>query len=446
MGLLSRRLRASIVFLSILLVAAGCARNPVTGKRELMIISEAHEQSIGAAAAPGIEAQFDGPYEDPVLSEYVNDVGQRLARVSHRPTIPYQYTVLNTSTPNAFALPGGYIYVTRGLLVRMQNEAQLAAVLGHETGHVAARHGAKHLQTAIGAALILEGIQIYDASRHEGKTRREVATAAAVGSAVFGLVQLGYSRSDEYEADRLGTEYTYKSQYNPLGMVELLQVLQQAGGREGSSLEEFFSTHPLTRKRIDEVRNEIVDRFPDSEKNPALAYHPEAFQQKTAGVRAAHKTYEKYDRAEERRRSGKPGEALGLYGEAIQERPQEPLFALGRGEALLALGRTGEAEADFRRAFGRPALALRAQYGLGRASLARRDFAGARRLLEPVVRSVPASAGPHFALAQAYRGLGMLPQARVEYANVLECADEGVEADAARSALGEIGPPPREGE
>lgn len=430
---------------ALLLFLAGCARNPVTGKRELMIISEAAEQSIGAGAAPGIEAQFDGAYEDPVLTAYVNEVGQHLARVSHRPGIPYQYTVLNTSTPNAFALPGGYIYVTRGLLVRMQNEAQLAAVLGHETGHVTARHGAKHLQTAIGAALILQGIQLYDASRHQGKTRSEVATAVAVGSAVFGLVQLGYSRSDEYEADRLGTEYAYKAQYNPLGMVQLLQVLQQAGGGDGSSLEEFFSTHPLNRKRIDEVRKEIVDRFPDSEKNPALAYNPEVFQQKTTGMKTAQKTYEKYDRAEEKRRSGQPGEALALYAEAMKERPQEPLFALGRGEALLALGRYPDAEGDFSRASAKPALSLRARYGLGRSALGRRDYASARRILEPVVASTPSSAGPHLALAKTYRGLGMLPEARVEYANVLECVGQGAEADAARSALGEIGPPPQEG-
>ena len=128
----------------------GCAENPVTGEKEIMLISTVQEVELGKNSDPDIRWQFGGVYRDDQLAAYVNSVGQRVAAVSHRADIPYHFTIVDSSVANAFALPGGYIYITRGLLVRLGNEAQLSSVLGHEIGHVTARHGAKRLTSILG--------------------------------------------------------------------------------------------------------------------------------------------------------------------------------------------------------------------------------------------------------------------------------------------------------
>ena len=171
----SARLSAFVLILSLCL--GGCAKNPVTGEREFSVISEKDEIAIGTAAYPGAIAQIGGEYNDPVLGEYVSDVGTGLAAVSHRSELPYEFTVVSSSMINAFALPGGKICITTGLLSRCDNEAQIAGVLGHEIGHVTARHSANAIsrQYLYQIPLVLGAIY----AQHRGNTiflRQEIAT------------------------------------------------------------------------------------------------------------------------------------------------------------------------------------------------------------------------------------------------------------------------------
>lgn len=193
-----------IITMMLVSMLAGCAINPVTGKNEFMMFSEQQEISFGKEADPDVRWQFGGAYDDSQLQNYVNSVGQKVAAVSDRSNIPYHFAIVNSSDINAFALPGGYVYITRGLLARMDNEAELASVLGHEIGHVNARHSMKRMQNTLGFNMALAILdQAASGSQNYQKNRGLIKTGSSVA---FAAVSLGYGRDDELEADSLGTK------------------------------------------------------------------------------------------------------------------------------------------------------------------------------------------------------------------------------------------------
>ena len=247
--MLARTRPALLLTAGMLALAAltGCALNPVTGQRELVLISTEQEIALGADAAPEFEKEFGGKVASAALQEYIRAIGAKVAAVSDRP-MPYEYTLLASDVPNAFALPGGKIYITAGLMKNMTNERQLAAVLGHETAHVAAKHSVKQMQKQMGAQLLME-----IAARAGGADTGQTA-AADVAKIVSTMALLKYSRADEYQADQVGIEYAARAGYNPWGMVELLNVLQNMQEQEPGRFEEMFQTHPLSSKRIDETK------------------------------------------------------------------------------------------------------------------------------------------------------------------------------------------------
>lgn len=234
----------------LLLLTVSCAINPVTGKYELSLISEQQEISLGKETDGEIRRQY-GVYDSPSLEEYVKRVGMTLAPHTHRPHLAYHFAVLDAPVVNAFALPGGYIYVTRGALAMMNSEAELAAVLAHELGHVNARHSVHRLSKLL---LVQIGLNVGSAL---SDTFAELSGVASVG---IQLLFLKYSRDDEREADALGVEYARKGSYNPGAMVSFFSSLQKLGDLSGGqSLPGFLSTHPLTSERIQNVRAILLE-------------------------------------------------------------------------------------------------------------------------------------------------------------------------------------------
>jgi len=230
-----------VVFSSTLMIW-GCAVNPVTQKREIMIYSDAAEVEMGKEAHAEVIRQY-GKYEDPSLQRYTNEIGQGLAEVSHRPNIQYHYMVVDKPFINAFALPGGYVYITRGMLAHLNSEAELAGVLGHETGHITARHGVKRLQKAMASQFVLAGVAI--ATESEGLVQ---------GSSILLTAALQtYSRKDEHQADELGNLYAFKAEYDPTKSMGFLKTLKKMDKTTPSAVEVIFRTHPLTEDRIERV-------------------------------------------------------------------------------------------------------------------------------------------------------------------------------------------------
>lgn len=261
-----------LFFICTLFAATGCATNPVSGKSNFVLMSEEQEIAMGKKNHVEILKQYT-VYEHPELQAYVEELGQKLVIESHRDHLNYTFTLLDSPQVNAFALPGGYIYITRGIMAYMNNEEQLAGVLGHELGHVTARHGVRQhgAQTAAGVIGILAAF---------ATGSKQVAQAS---NQIGGALVSGYGRNHELEADRLGAEYLARTGYDPqkmLGVVEILKDQEefeiqtaQEEGRKPRVYHGVYSSHPQNDQRLQEVIA-AAEKF----KNPEAAHtDPEKF-------------------------------------------------------------------------------------------------------------------------------------------------------------------------
>ena len=228
------------LFTVLVTVTAACATNPVTGKKQISLLSEAEEMAIGQQQDAEIRREM-GVYDDPALERYVNDIGQELARVSHRPNLPWTFTIVDSPAINAFALPGGYIYLTRGILAYLDDEAELAGVLGHEIGHVTARHAAQAYTRQAQAGIGLTILSIFVPS---------TAPFADLGSAGLSVLFLRHGRDAELEADRLGVEYGSGAGYDPAGVPRFLSTLARVDALSERGVPNWLSTHPDPGSRV----------------------------------------------------------------------------------------------------------------------------------------------------------------------------------------------------
>jgi predicted Zn-dependent protease len=222
------------LFTAFVIVGAACATNPVTGKRQMTLLSEAEELAIGQQQDAEIRREM-GVYDDPALQRYVDDIGQQLARASHRPNLPWSFTIVDNPAINAFALPGGYIYLTRGILAYLDDEAELAGVLGHEIGHVTARHAAQAYTRQAQAGIGLAILSIFVPA---------TAPFADLSSAGLGVLFLRHGREAELEADRLGVEYGSGAGYDPAGVPRFLATLARVDALSERGVPNWLSTHP----------------------------------------------------------------------------------------------------------------------------------------------------------------------------------------------------------
>jgi len=241
-----------VLLLSLLLTAllGGCAVNPVTGQEELMFFGPDKDVELGRKYGPQIEKALGGRFADENLQSYVNRVGQRLARVCHRPDMAYHFTAVRQKQINAFAVPGGYVYITTGLLEKLETEAQLAAILGHEIGHVVARDTMVALSRQIGMTALV--------AASAGVGGRGSGDLTAGAAFISGVLSLQYSRDDEKDADLVGLSYMVQAGYDPNGMVQTMQILQEL---QTIRPIEFFSTHPNPESRIAYLEERIGRRY-----------------------------------------------------------------------------------------------------------------------------------------------------------------------------------------
>jgi predicted Zn-dependent protease len=218
-----------------LLISNSCAVNPVTGKKQIVLMSESQEIAMGAAADPEIVAQY-GRYEDKILQDFITQKGNEMAAISHRPDLKYEFKIVDSEVLNAFAVPGGYVYFTRGIMAHFNNEAEFAGVLGHEIGHITARHSVSQQSKAILGQVGLIGSMILVP---------QVAEFAEPLSEGLGLLFLKFGRDAERQSDELGVEYSSKIGYDAKEMAGFFNTLErQSSGSESAELPDFLSTHP----------------------------------------------------------------------------------------------------------------------------------------------------------------------------------------------------------
>ena len=251
-----RRLEPHVLILSLAvgLLFSGCAMNPATGERQLVLFSEAQEIEMGRQADQGIQRQY-GVYDDDELTEYVQDLGTELARTSERPDLPWTFRVLDDPVVNAFALPGGYIYITRGILAHLASEAELAGVIGHEIGHVTGRHGVERMSQAQLAGLGLGLGQVLSP---------EFEKLSGLAEQGLGLLFLKYGRDQERQADDLGVRYMSRGDYPPAALVDVFGVLGRVSeARGGGGLPGWLSTHPAPENRQERITDRLAGLPPE---------------------------------------------------------------------------------------------------------------------------------------------------------------------------------------
>ncbi len=298
-----------------LLLLGGCAVNPVTGERELSFISEAQELSIGKQQyAPLRQAQGGDYVVDPEVQAYVSQVGERLAAVSDR-KLPYEFKVLNNSVPNAWALPGGKIAINRGLLTELKSEAELAAVLGHEIVHAAAKHSAKGIQRG----MLLQGVLVAASIATQGE---QYANLAVMGASVGAqLITQKYGRDAERESDLYGMKYMSRAGYDPQGAVELQETfVKLSEGRREDWLSGLFASHPPSRERVQNNIKTVATLPKGGEVGR------ERYQRKLARLIRTKAAYKAYDEAQKALSDGDVGKATGLMQKAIDIEPSDGHF------------------------------------------------------------------------------------------------------------------------
>lgn len=217
--------------------------NPVTGKKELIFMSQDQEISMGQQYHPSVIASM-GLYEDEKLQKFITEKGTAMARISHRPDLNYTFTIVDSPVVNAFAVPGGYVYFTRGILAHFNNEAEFAGVLGHEIGHITARHSARQ-QTSqmLGQVGLVAGMVLSEKVRQMGDAAQQSLS----------MLLMSYSRSHESESDKIGVEYSSKIGYDSHQMANFFNTLKRMSDQSGQSIPNFMSTHPDPGDRFNDV-------------------------------------------------------------------------------------------------------------------------------------------------------------------------------------------------
>jgi predicted Zn-dependent protease len=371
-------LRALLAAAAIGGLLSGCGVNPVTGSSELSFISEQEEIRIGQAQyGPGQQSEGGVYTLDPALNDYVARVGANLARVSERPELPYEFVVLNNSTPNAWALPGGKIAVNRGLLVQLEDESQLAAVIGHEIVHAAARHGAKAQEKG---TLLNIGLAVLGVATANSAYQDLAMQGAQLGGA---LIQTRYGREAELEADYFGMQYMGRAGYAPQGAVKLQETfVKLSEGNRQDWLGGLFASHPPSQERVDANRR-------TAQKLGVGGYDGrEEYQRHIARLKRDAPAYAAYDKGVAAMSARRYAEALKYSDEAIGRQDREGLFYELRGAAAARLDRPADAITSLNRAitanpnFYRPYL-FRGMLHLKRGNLeiAEQDLSAANRLL-----------------------------------------------------------------
>ncbi len=382
---------------------AGCVINPVTGDRELALVSADQELAIGQQQYAPSQQMQGGEYAlDPALTEYVASVGQKVAAVSDR-NLPYEFVVLNNSVPNAWALPGGKIAVNRGLLVELQSEAELAAVLGHEVVHAAARHGALAMQRG----MLLQGaLLVTQVAAQQNDYGGLAVGAASVGAQ---LISQRNSRGAELESDLYGMRYMSAAGYDPTAAISLQETFVRLSDQDGEGqgrLATLFASHPPSTERVQKNR-ETATTLP-----AGGDVGRERYQAATAALRQRQPAYEAYDNGRKAIADDKPAEAERFGQEALRLLPAEAQVHALLGDVDLEQRRYADAIRHYADAIDRDDDFFYYYLQKGLTHLQLRQWEESRTELERSVELLPT--------ADAYYALGTLAEQRGDLQAALE--------------------------
>jgi beta-barrel assembly-enhancing protease len=416
-------IRVSIA-IAFVFLASSCAENPVTGKKELRLMSAAEEVTTGEQNYLPSQQQQGGEYNlDPALTAYVNSVGQKLAQVSDRPGLPYEFVVLNNSVPNAWALPGGKIAVNRGLLDLLDDEAQLAAVIGHEIVHAAAGHTAQQMTQS---KLLSVGVLATGIIAQNSEYGDLITAGAGVGA---GAYQARYGRDQELESDKFGVKYMIAAGYDPQAAVELQEkFMKLSEGRSAGLMESLFASHPPSQDRV--KRNQaLVAGHTGGVRNKA------AYSQAMRQIKQDRDAYAAQATALELAQKKEFAQAIDANNIAIQKQPKEALFYVTKGQLLMANKQDSEALSAFQKAASLNPNYYAGHLGAGMLLKKANNSNQAKSSLETSMKLLPTPTAAYY-LGELSLGEGDRQQARTYFQFAAQ--GTGEIAEAAKGQLAQL--------
>ncbi len=417
-GAMTRRRFLWLSALGTVGLAAGCATNPVTGESQFMLVSEQQEIEIDHQNSPYQFSADYGVVQDQQLNDYIDRTGKKIAALTHRPDMPYRFRVVNATYVNAYAFPGGSIACTRGILLNLDNEAELAALLGHELGHVNARHTAAYMSKGMLAQAIAGGLAAVAGS--QGTLYGSLASG--LGQMASGALLAHYSRDNERQADALGMEYMVRAGYSPRGMVQLQDMLRSLSRHKPGAFELMFATHPMSEERYQTALKRMQAQYRAALKKPL---YRERYMDHTAKLRAKKAAIEQMQQGEEQMAKKKFSAAEQHFRKALKLAPNDyaALVMMAQSQLVQKKWAVGRQYAQMaQRVY--PAEA-RSYYLDGFARIQLKDFDGALAQFEAYDRKLPGNPTSIFFKGYAYEGMQKLPQAARQYQHYLQLVQRG---------------------
>lgn len=411
--------------------ALGCAVNPVTGEKQLMLISEEEEIQIDRQYAP---AQFSNDYgvtQEASLNQYVSQVGKRVAAITHRPQMPYNFQTVNATYVNAYAFPGGSIAVTRGILLKLEDEDELAALLGHELGHVNARHTAEQMSKGQVTSLVVGGLAaVVGASTQYGDI------ANMLGSVGASLLLASYSRDNERQADDLGNRYMVQAGYNTQGFVGLMEMLNSMHKTKPGYAEVLFSTHPMSDERYETALQNAKTTYQSSQRIPLVR---DRYMDNISRLRAISGAIDELQKGETAVGKKQYDQAATHYRNALKIAPRDYAGNVMMAKCQILMDQPGEALRYANAARSIYPREAQAHEVAGFANLKTKQYQAAYRNFNDYDRLLPGNPAVTFYKGFSAEGMGRRQEAAQAYAGFLKVVKEGPQAQHAYKRLVEWG-------
>jgi len=413
-------------------LAAGCATNPVTGESQLMLVSEESEIQLDKRNSPYQFSADYGTLQDVDLNNYIQQVGMQMAASTHRPHMPYSFRGVNATYVNAYAFPGGSIAATRGILLQLENEAELAALLGHELGHVNARHTAHQMSKGMLTQAIVGGVAAY-AGGQSSALGDLTSTLGMIGA---GALLAYYSRDNEREADALGMEYMIKSGYGTDGFVGLMGMLKELSRHKPSSTELLFSTHPWGGERYQSAVEAAGTRYAYARKKPL---YKERYMDHTAGLRSIKNAIEEMQKGDKEMGAEKYGQAEVHFKAALKQAPGDYTGLVMMSKCLIRQQKYAEAGPYAEQAEQVYPQEAQAHYLAGLIKLKDKKFDAAYKDFSTYEQILPGNPTVLFFKGYALEGMKRIKSAADHYYRYLQVVQQGPQAQHAYKRLVEWG-------
>ncbi len=399
-------------------LVASCATNPVTGRSQLMLVSEDKEIQIDKQNSPYQFSADHGTVQDKRLNDYIDRTGKNIAAQTHRKHMPYNFHVVNATYVNAYAFPGGTIACTRGILLSLDNEAELSALLGHELGHVNARHTAQQMSKGMLTQAVVGGLAV--AAGTQGAGYGDLTSQ--LGQFGAGALLASYSRDNEREADALGMEYMVRAGYSSQGMIGLMDVLRSMGKHKPSAIELMFSTHPMSDERYRTAVETSDVKYKSAESKPM---YRERYMDNTAKLRSQKGAIDEIQKGQKEMAANNFSAADIHLRKAIKLAPNDytALVMMSMSQLVQKKWTVGRQYAEMAQKVY-PAEA-QAYHLSGFAKIQLKDFEGALEEFSSYDKKLPGNPNIIFFKGYAYEGMKRYPQAGQEYQNYLKFTQQG---------------------